>query len=261
MARSVNLGELCDDLAAERDDLAALLQPLAEREWQRATPAPGWSILDQVTHLAWFDDAARQAIEEPDAFRAASPPALDDIDSFVDRVARDHRDRTGADTLSWLHNAGERLMTAARRRSPSVRIPWYGPDMTIASCMSARIMETWAHGQDIADTIGAHRPPTPRLRHIAFLGWRALPYSYRAHGLPVPEQPVRVDLGEWTFGPLEAPNVVRGSAEDFCLVVTQRRHLADTGLVAEGPVATEWLRIAQAFAGPPGAGRQPGEFA
>jgi uncharacterized protein (TIGR03084 family) len=261
MAGSVDLGELCDDLAAERDDLAALLQPLTEREWQRATPAPGWSILDQVTHLAWFDEAARRAIVEPDAFRAASLPALDDIDAFVDSVTRAHRDRTGGYVLGWLHETGERLMAAARPQSLSQRMPWYGPDMTIASCISARIMETWAHGQDIVDTLGAHRPPTPRLRHVAFLGWRALPYSFLAHGLPVPEQPVRVDLGEWTFGPPQALNVVRGSAQDFCLVVTQRRHPADTGLVAEGPIAAEWLRIAQAFAGPPGAGRQPGQFA
>jgi uncharacterized protein (TIGR03084 family) len=260
MAGSVNLGELCDDLGAERDDLADLLRPLDEQQWQQATPAPGWSILDQVTHLAWFDGAARQAIVEPDDFRAARDPALDDIDAFVDSVTRAHRDRSGADVLSWLQAAGDRLIAAARPLSPSLRIPWYGPDMTLASCISARIMETWAHGQDIADTLGARRAPTPRLRHIAFLGYRALPYSYQAHGLAVPEQPVRVDLGDLTFGPIEAANVVRGSAEEFCLVVTQRRHLADTSLVAEGPVAAQWLQIAQAFAGPPGAGRQPGQF-
>jgi uncharacterized protein (TIGR03084 family) len=139
-------------------------------------------------------------------------------------------------------------------------VPWYGPDMTLASSITARIMETWAHGQDVADTLGVTRTPTERLRHVAFLGWRAVGNSFRARGRAVPTEAVRVEAGQWTFGPAEATNVVRGPALDLCLVVTQRRHVADTALVAEGPVAAEWLSIAQAFAGPPGAGRSPGQF-
>jgi hypothetical protein len=54
---------------------------------------------------------------------------------------------------------------------------------------------------------------------------------------------------------------VTGPAEDFCLLATQRRHRADLGVLAEGAQAQEWLDIIQAFAGPPGAGRQPGQFA
>jgi len=139
-------------------------------------------------------------------------------------------------------------------------VPWYGPDMTLASTLTARIMETWAHGQDVADALGIDRDPSPRLRHVAFLGWRAVANSFRVQGRPEPTAPVRVELGEVAFGPDDAVDVVRGSLLHFCLVVTQRRHPADTDLVAEGPVATEWLTIAQAFAGPSGAGREPGQF-
>ena len=149
---------------------------------------------------------------------------------------------------------------------PALRLPWFGLPMSAASSLTARIMETWAHGQDIADALGRAREPTGRLRHIAHIGVRALPYSFAVHGLEVPPEPVRVELtgpaGElWTWGPGHAANRVTGPALDFCLLVTQRRHREDTAVAAEGQVADQWLAIAQAFAGPPGDGRRPGQHA
>jgi uncharacterized protein (TIGR03084 family) len=128
---------------------------------------------------------------------------------------------------------------------------------------TARIMESWAHGEDVAGALGVRRPPTVRLRHIAHLGFRTLGHGFAAHGRPVPAAPVRVELagpdGEvWAFGPADAADRVTGPALDFCRLVTQRRHRADLALVATGPVADEWLDVAQAFAGPPGAKRSPG---
>jgi uncharacterized protein (TIGR03084 family) len=258
----VNLTELCDDLLAERADLVAVLEPLDDDAWHTPTPAPGWTVLDQITHLAFFDDRTRQAIVDPDAFEAGRAHALADVDGFTEEVAAAHRHLTGEEELAWLVRAGLELADTARSRDGSQRVPWYGPSMSLTSHVTARIMETWAHGQDVVDALGAERRPTDRLRHIAFLGARAVPNSYVAQGRPVPEVPIRVELtgpgGDvWAFGPDDAADVVRGPALDFCLVVTQRRHRDDTALTAEGPVATEWLSIAQAFAGPPGTGRAP----
>jgi uncharacterized protein (TIGR03084 family) len=134
--------------------------------------------------------------------------------------------------------------------------------MRPASSVTARLMETWAHGQDVVDTLGVVRRPTARLRHVAHLGVATLGWSFRVRGLPVPEEPVLVELtgphGElWTWGPDDAADRVTGPAEDFCLVVTQRRHRGDTALVATGPVADAWLDVAQAYAGAPGTGRPP----
>ena len=128
---------------------------------------------------------------------------------------------------------------------------------------TARLMETWAHGQDVADALGVRRVPTARLRHVAHIGVRARDYAFRAAGRTPPAEPFRVELTgpdghEWTWGPDEASDRVTGAALDFCLLVTQRRHRADVDVTATGAGADAWLDIAQAFAGPPGAGRAPG---
>lgn len=257
-----DIGALCADLRAERADLDSILAAVASDAWSAPTPAVGWSILDQVTHLAWFDEAATRSITVPDEFRRERAEAVADIDRFVDQVATAHRSLTADAARAWLGRAGAALTAAAALAPPGCRVPWYGPDMSLASALTARVMETWAHGQDVADAVGVQRAPSERLRHVAFLGASALGNSFVANGLALPTDPVRVELlaprGEtWAFGPQDALNRVTGPALDFCLVVTQRRHRDDTMLVATGAVADQWLSIAQAFAGPPGSGRAP----
>jgi uncharacterized protein (TIGR03084 family) len=137
--------------------------------------------------------------------------------------------------------------------------------MSLASSVTARIMETWAHGQDVADAVGSNHPGGPALRHVVHIGARAFANSFMAHGLAVPQEGVRVEVSApagdtWAWGPPDAENRVTGSAVDFALVVTQRRHRRDSDLVATGAVADSWLEVAQAFAGPPGAKRQAGQF-
>jgi uncharacterized protein (TIGR03084 family) len=262
---SLSMADLSDDLLAETADLEAMLIPLDPSGWDKPTPAVGWAIRDQVSHLAFFDDAAITAVVDPDRFRSDRKAAFADPDGMDYRSVMAHRGLTGTQLLDWLHRARTTFVETVRPLDPRTRVPWYGPEMSIASAVTARIMETWAHGQDVADGLGIQREPTNRLRHVAFIGARTLPNSYRTKGLLVPETPVHVELtsptGEvWTFGPDDVADRVSGTALDFCLVVTQRRHVDDTDLAITGPVATEWLSIAQAFAGPSGAGRQPGQF-
>ncbi len=127
---------------------------------------------------------------------------------------------------------------------------------------TARFMETWAHSLDVAEALGVTPEPTDRIRHVAHLGVRTRNYAYSVHSLEPPAEEFRIELrspsGElWEWGPAGAAQSVRGSAYDFCLRVTQRRHRDDLDLVATGPDADQWLDIAQAFAGPPGEGRGP----
>ncbi|MQA84285.1 MAG: TIGR03084 family protein [Streptosporangiales bacterium] len=256
---------LVDDLLAETADLVSLLRPLDEAGWDTPTPAPGWTVRDQVSHLAYFDEMSVAAVNDPERFTGERAELANRGSAYVDDVAARHRHLTGAELLAWFTHARDELAELARGMDPKARVPWYGPDMGALSFLTARLMETWAHGQDVADGLGVDREATPRLRHVCHLGVRAIPNSYLVRGLRPPETPIRVELagpdGEaWTWGPEDAADAVRGPALDFCLVVTQRRHPDDTGLVTRGPVASEWISIAQAFAGPPGPGRRPGQF-
>jgi uncharacterized protein (TIGR03084 family) len=256
------LPDLLDDLAAEHADLEGLLEPLDEASWGTLTPADGWAVRDQVSHLAFFDDAATMAIVDPTAFVAVAEAAVAaGGDPMEEHLVRG-RAMEGRAVLAWWQIARRAMDSAARGLEARDRVPWFGPPMGALSFVSARLMETWAHGQDVADALDVTRVPTARLRHIAHLGVRARPFSYVVRGLDVPVEPVAVALtgpsGErWEWDTPAPSELVSGSALDFCLVVTQRRHLADTGLIVQGPVATRWLSIAQAFAGPPGPGRPP----
>jgi uncharacterized protein (TIGR03084 family) len=258
---------LITDLKAETADLDRLLGPGG---WDVPTPADGWAVRDQVAHLAWFDEAAVRALTAPEEFRAEARRALEaGLDTDV--LVAERRSLPGPELLAWFRAARTGLSGALAAADPAARIPWYGPDMGLASFATARIMETWAHGQDVLDGLreagyDVVREPTDRLRHVAEIGVRALPWSFVVHGRPAPDVPVRVELtlpggDRWTAGPADAADLVRGPALDFCLVVTQRRHPDDVDLAVSGPVAGEWIGIAQAFAGPPGTGRRPGRFA
>jgi uncharacterized protein (TIGR03084 family) len=260
-----DLAALLADLDAETAALREILDPLRGSDWQLATPAPGWSIADQVAHLAYFDDAALAAATRPEEF-ATILADLTEGGENPDTIAARYRHLSPAELRGWFSRSRTGLLAAFAGLDPSARVPWFGPPMSVASSVTARLMETWAHGQDIADTLGTTRESTARLRHVAHIGVAALPFSYAAHGLPVPEVPVRVELtgpsGElWTWGSEGARDRITGPALDFCLLVTRRRHRADTAMVAAGPVADQWLSLAQSFAGPPGAGRRPGQFA
>jgi uncharacterized protein (TIGR03084 family) len=144
-------------------------------------------------------------------------------------------------------------------------LPWFGPGMSAASMVTARIMETWAHGEDIADALGVVRPPTQRLRHVAHIAVATRGYAFGMNGLTPPDEPIRVELTApdgslWAWGPEDAAELVTGPALDFCLLATQRRHRDDLAVRTSGAHADKWLDIAQAFAGPSGPGRLPGQF-
>ena len=257
--------EICADLAMEQEELDAVVADLDEAGWNTMTPAEGWTIKDQIRHLAYFDDRARLAATDPEAFKAYLQKSFQDLDAYLKHLENTGKDLSGAKTLEWWRRERRALLDAIAPMDRKTRLPWYGPDMSVMSSATARLMETWAHGQDIVDALGLTRQPTDRLRNVAHLGVRTFGWSYANRQMEVPETPVRVELtgpsGDlWTWGPDEAQNSVKGPAEDFCLVVVQRRHLDDTGLIVSGEIAKQWMLLSQAFAGPPGEGRKAGMF-
>jgi uncharacterized protein (TIGR03084 family) len=257
--------ELLADLAAEGAALEAVVAGLEDTAWLMPTPAEGWTIAHSIAHLAWTDGQAEQAVRDPEGFRLAAGASPDSLARAVDDAAAQGSTAAPEQLLArW--KAGRAALAAALTSLPAgTKLPWFGPPMSVASMATARLMETWAHGQDVADTLEVTRPATDRIRHVAHIGVRARDFAYRIRGEEPPADQFRVELlgpsgAVWTWGPEDAGQRVIGSAQDFGLLVTQRRHRADLALVAQGGDADHWLDIAQAFAGPPGAGRRAGQF-
>ncbi|WP_409471325.1 TIGR03084 family metal-binding protein [Streptomyces sp. HC307] len=251
-----------DDLREESEELDALVAELTPEQWRLPTPASRWSVAHQIAHLAWTDRQALLAVTDADGFRAVAQKALAAPDTFVDDGADDGAHLPPAELLSRWREGRTALDKALRAAPPGARFPWYGPPMSAASMATGRIMETWAHGQDVADALGVVRTPTDRLRHVVRIGVRARDFAFGVHGLTAPAEEFRVELRSpsgdlWAYGSEDAAQRVTGPALDFCLLVTQRAHRTDLALRAEGSDADRWLDIAQAFAGPPGTGRPP----
>lgn len=247
------------DLEAEGDDLDRLVADRLDA-WTTPTPSTGWTVGHQVGHLAWTDEVALLAATDPAAFGAALGGAAADPAGYVDRMAAERAARPSAELLGRWREGRGRLAAALREVAPGVKLPWFGPPMSATSMATARVMETWAHGQDVADAFGVTRPPTARLRHVAHLGVRTRDFAHLLRDRTPPAEPFRVELeapdgDTWTWGPDDAAQRVTGPALDFCLLVTQRRHRDDLAVRAEGADADAWLDLAQAFAGVPGPGR------
>lgn len=252
------------DLNAESEDLDALVSDLPDEAWARPTPASGWTIGHQIAHLAWTDQAAVLAVTDPDAFQAELRNAIDHLDTYVDDAAAEGAAVPPPQLLTRWREGRADLAEALLDSAEDQKIIWFGPPMSATSMATARLMETWAHGQDVADALGVTRLPTPRLRHVAHIGVRTRDFAYLVRDRTPPTESFRVELTApdgsiWIWGE-ESTQSVTGSAIDFCLLVTRRRHRDDLGLVAHGVDADEWLDIAQAFAGPPGEGRKAGAF-
>ncbi|RYB93891.1 TIGR03084 family protein [Nocardioides oleivorans] len=254
------LAQVLADLAAEGDALESLVAGLDEDGWHTPTPAPGWDVATQVAHLAWTDEAALRAATDKDAWDALVLDALADPESYVDQQAAAVASEPGLLQL-WRRTRTD--LHAALTAYPSgQKMPWFGPPMSAASMATARLMETWAHSLDVHEGLGVRVVDTDRIRHVAHLGVRTRNFAFAVHGLDAPTEECRIDLvapsdDVWTWGPEDAAQTLTGTAGDFCRLVTQRIHRADTDLVAHGGDVDRWLDIAQAFAGQPGEGRAP----
>lgn len=257
---------MTEDLLDEYRALAAFCATLSPDEWNRVTAFYGWTPWDEIAHLLYFDETALVSVTEPERFAleanelSARMAAGEEI-SVIARTNYGALDGTAL--LARWSSAHETLVEKLAFADPKARLGWYGPSMSARSFATARLMETWAHGQDIWDVMRLRRPSSLRLKHIAHLGVSTFGWTFVNRGLPVPQSTPFVALtatdgSTWTWGDVTSAHRVSGSAEEFCLVVTQRRHVCDTALKYTLGPAAAWLAIAQCFAGPPADGPAPG---
>lgn len=257
MSREEDLAAVADDLEAEEQVLDELVAGLDDDGWNTETAADGWTVRHTIGHLVTSEEMASVAAADPDGFAEVIAGVMERLDEFSSGLPPDLVPLSNAELLERWRDRRQITIDAVRAKGPDERIPWVGPSMKGRAFLTARLMETWSHGRDVFDALGESATPTDRLRHIAHLGAVTRDFAYVNRGQEAPAGEVRIELeppggGEpWTWGPVDADNRVTGTAEDFCLVVTQRRNAADTGLAATGNVAEDWMTVVQCFAGPP----------
>ncbi|MEX0316388.1 MAG: TIGR03084 family metal-binding protein [Ruegeria sp.] len=248
--------EQAKDFLDESEALYAVLVDVTGDAWETVTQFKGWTLNDVMVHLHFWNRMADLSLTDEAAFQARLAETFDGIGSQGFRATENAMIPERGDEL---RAAWRGLYTDMGVRwaglDPKQRVKWAGPEMSVRSSMTARQMETWAHGQEVFDILGVERQETDRIRNIVVLGVNTFGWSYKVHGREVPEVMPRLELtapsgAAWEFGE-PGENRISGPAVEFAQVVAQTRNVADTTLRVEGPVATEWMSIAQCFAGGP----------
>jgi uncharacterized protein (TIGR03084 family) len=250
-----------------RDESAALYDVLAELgddQWDTPTQFKGWTINDVIVHLHFWNQMVDLSLKDPAGFMAKVAQILPKFAGFGMRAAENETvtERGPALREAW-RGLYEDIGAGWADLDPKHRVKWVGPDMSVRSSMTARQMETWAHGQEIFDILGKARQDADRVRNIVMLGVNTFGWSYKVNGRDVPEKMPYLELiapsGDvWTYGEEDSGNQISGRAVEFAQVVAQTRNIADTTLSVTGPVAQDWMSIAQCFAGPPETPPEPG---
>lgn len=254
------------DLVAAGDEVDAMVSGLDRSGWESPTPAEGWTVAHQVAHLAATFRLAALSASNPEQFKAVLSRLTPNFSANVDAALAEYlAEEPEVLRKRWqAEKAGAEKALAAL--APDHIVPWLVRPMPAAILAMAGMMELFAHGQDIADGLGIRRTYTDRVGHLVGFAVRTWDFGYIARGLETPQVEFRFELTapsglQWEFGPADAEQRISGPAVDFCLLVTRRRHRDDLAVRAQGDLAEGWLDIAQAYRGPAGPGRQPGQFA
>jgi uncharacterized protein (TIGR03084 family) len=253
------------DLTADAKEFEGLVSGLAEADWERPTPATGWTVANQVAHLAFVFHLAGTAAGDPDLFTAMIAKVGANFDAAVNGALDDYRADPPEVLLSRWRAERDTAIKALAAVPADQLVPWLVRPLPPAVLGCAGMMELFAHGQDIADALGVTRERTDRLWSVAWFVTLTWDFGYQSRGLTPPDTQFRYELtapsgAVWEFGPADAEQRITGPAEDFCLLATRRRHRDDLALTATGADADAWLDIAQAYRGPAGEGRRPGQF-
>src|SRR6056300_1253078 len=253
------------DFKEESDALYGLLSTLEDADFAQPTQFKGWTLNDVLEHLHMWNWAANESHADEANFVAF---LQDVMGSAADGGMKAYERKwinglSGRALLEAWHTFYTDMSARFTQIDPKKRLKWAGPDMSARSSISARLMETWAHGQEVFDHLGVVRQDADRIRSIAVLGTNTFNWTYerRKQTPPGPMPYVRLTAPSgdiWEFGEPSDAERVDGNASEFCQVVTQVRNIADTQLQVTGVVAQDWMSKAQCFAGGPETPPAPG---
>ncbi len=247
------------DFQSESDALYELLKPLKDADFERQTLFKGWTINTVLQHLHYFNHAADLSLSDEDGILALLGDLRTAAESGVDMVAHTNvrLDGAGGQALLKLwHDYYSGMLDNFHNVDPKMRVKWAGPDMSVLSSITARLMETWSHAQAVYDLLGVARQDGDHIKNVVVIGNNTFGWTFVNRGEEVPEDRPFLKLtapsGElWEFNELSDSNYVEGAATEFCQVVTQCRNIGDTTLNVVGATAATWMAVAQCFAGPP----------
>lgn len=247
------------DFREECDALCKLLEPLNDADFDRVTQFKDWTVNDVMQHLHFFNYAADLSLEDAEVFKKvygelkALTGAGDSLVSATDKMLKGVKGRALFDLWKDYY---PRMAANFEKANPDLRVPWAGPDMSARMAVTARQMETWSHGQEIYDLLGAECPHGDRVKNIALLGVMTFKWTFVNRGEDVPAEKPHVRLtgpsgAVFEYNDPSETNLIEGDAVEFCKVVTQGRSIGDTSLQLTGAAAKRWMEIAQCFAGDP----------
>ena len=248
--------QICADIEAETEALAGVVDGFTEHQWRAPTVAEGWDSCETILHLGATDWICYLAVSNPAGFAEVRARLANGEVSVHELVRSETNAKAGNELWRWFLEIRGSMVDALRKTEPKARITWLGPDIGARSLATSRLLETWTHSPDLADTFDVPYPPTDRLRHIAHIGYVTREFSYINRGMSMPDEPVRLELlspnGEsWTWGPSDAEQLVVSTAYEFCKVLTRRLPLRESTVETKGAFATEWMEIAQPWIEPP----------
>jgi uncharacterized protein (TIGR03084 family) len=240
--------EILSDLVAEQQFLDQFLQRITLRDWDRPTPAEGWTIRDTISHLADSEMLTSEVIAgTADLTPYRSATDLDDLRQVAVLKGRQMRPQ---DVIEWWRGGRAKVVEPLSHMKATDRVEMIAGSMSAKTLATTRLMETWAHGLDIYAAMEAEIEDTQRIRHVCWLGWRTLPYVFKLAGEDY--TPVRVEVigpgyAKWVYGPDDTPNLIKGSAADFARLVVRRRAPGDTRLKVTGDGAERAMELACAY--------------
>ena len=245
------------DFLEESETLARVLQPLSEQQWSEKTQFKDWTFNEVIIHIHFWNRAADLSLNNPSGFQVFwNETSVEAVKGGLKSFENSSVQERGPKLLASWQESYRDMASRWKELDPKVRVKWAGPEMSARSSVTARQMETWAHGQAVFDQLGQERMENDRIRNIVILGVNTFGWSFKVRGMEVPAEMPCLRLtspsGEiWSFGEENSADAIEGSAAEFCRVVTQTRNIADTSLSVIGETAGKWMNIAQCFAGPP----------
>lgn len=254
------------DFLEESDDLDRLIADLNDQDYERSTGFKQWTINDVLQHLHFWNHAALLSLQDPEGFKAFFEPIGVHMAQGKDLKSYERLYFSGLSVrqlVSQWRTTFQDVAEAFEQADPAQRVAWVGPSMSARSSITARQMETWAHGQAVYDELGVDRVDSDRIRNIVVLGINTYGWTFINRKQSVPDPMPYVSLiapsgDNWTYGEPQDDNCIEGSASAFAQVVTQTRHVSDTDIVYRGSHAEQWMLQAQCFAGAPNPVPEPG---